>query len=79
MRVSAETSAEASVDLAEASGFGRTRFLVVRSFTSNILDFQMKKPQTLGNDCTTMGLVDYQTYDYKIALFGGKTASSMNE
>ena len=33
-RDSAEASAEASVDLAEASGFGRTQFWVVRSFTS---------------------------------------------
>ena len=33
-RGSAEASAEASVDLAEASGFGRTQFWVVRSFTS---------------------------------------------
>ena len=33
-RGSAEASAEASVEMAEASGFGRTRFLVVRSFTN---------------------------------------------
>ena len=31
-------SAEASVDMAEASGFGRTRFYVVRSFTIIYLD-----------------------------------------
>ena len=31
---SAEASAEASVEIAEASGFGRTQFQVVRSFTS---------------------------------------------
>ena len=33
-RDSAEASAEASVDMAEASGFGRTQFWVVRSFTN---------------------------------------------
>ena len=30
----AKGSAEASVEIAEASGFGRTQFQVVRSFTS---------------------------------------------
>ena len=48
-------------------------------FVLYYFEFSDKKPQASGNDCTTMGLVDYQTYDYKIALFGGKTASSMNE
>ena len=32
---SAEASAEASVEMAEASGFGRTQFWPVRSFTTN--------------------------------------------
>ena len=35
-RGSAEASAEASVDMTEASGFGRTQFWVVRSFTKHL-------------------------------------------